>query len=151
MATTSSAGGGTSMGDAQMGTRGLSAGDWVRLQRLRQNRSYYASSQTTLANSVVGSNKDIAPVPPAQFDQHLNSSINVFSVVGTSKIRRTASNWIDFVASQTADYVLPSQAALHGTSIKNTRTTLCDCVSTTVITKTGRCMKCNLAQKMVLS
>lgn len=151
MATTSNAGGGTSMGNAQMGTRGLSAGDWVRLQRLRQNRAYYASSQTTLANSVVGSNKDIAPVPAAQIDQHLNGAINVFSVVGTSKIRRTASNWIDFVASQTADYVLPSQAALHGTSIKNTRTTLCDCVSTTVITKTGRCMKCNLAQKMVLS
>ena len=151
MATTSSAGGGTSMGDAQMGTRGLSAGDWVRLQRLRQNRSYYASSQTTLANSVVGSNKDIAPVPFAQFDQHLNGAVNVFSVVGTSKIRRTASNWIDFVASQTADYVLPSQASIDGTSIKNTRTTLCNCVSTTVITKTGACMKCTAAEKLVLS
>lgn len=142
MATTSSAGGGTSMGDAQMGTRGLSAGDWVRLQRLRQNRAYYVSSQTTFANSVVGSNKDIASAPAVQFDQHLTSSINVFSVVGTSKIRRTASNWIDFVASQTADYVLPSQASINATAIKNTQTRLCSCTATVVATKVGVCTGC---------
>jgi len=146
MATVSSAGGGSSMGDAQMGTRGLSAGDWVRLQRLRHNRAYYVNSQTTVANSVVGSNKDIAPAPAVQFDQHLNSAINVFSVVGTSKIRRTASNWIDFVASQTADYVLPSQAAINATSVRNTQTRLCSCTATTVATKVGPCTACGYSR-----
>ena len=31
----SSAGGGSSMGNASQGTRGLSAGDWTRIQRLK--------------------------------------------------------------------------------------------------------------------
>lgn len=142
MATTSSAGGGTSMGNAQMGTRGLSAGDWVRLQRLRQNRAYYVNSQTTFANSVVGSNKDIAPPAFPQVDQHLNSSINVFDVVGTSKIRRPASYWTDFVASQTADFVLPSQAAVNATAIQNIQTRLCSCTATVASTKIGVCSGC---------
>lgn len=146
MATVSNAGGGSSMGDAQMGTRGLSAGDWVRLQRLRHNRAYYVNSQTTVANSVVGSNKDIAAPPPGQFDQHLNGAVNVFSVVGSSKIRRTASNWIDFVASQTADYVLPSQAAINGTAIRNTQTRLCSCTATVVATKVGPCTACGYSR-----
>jgi hypothetical protein len=143
MATTSNAGGGTSMGNAQMGTRGLSAGDWVRLQRMRHNRTYLTTIRT---------NEDTIALPNPR-NIHPNASKGTLSLhgYGISKIRRPASSWTEYIASQTADYVLPSQAALHGTSIKNTRTTLCDCVSTTVITKTGRCMKCNLAQKMVLS
>ena len=132
MATVSNSGGGSSMGDAQQGTRGLSAGDWIRIQRLRQNRTY----ATTLA-----SNKDIAPTPFPQFSQeHLTSSLKV---VGTSKIRRPASSWIDYVASQTADFVLSSQSATTGTAVKNVDTRLCDCSPAIVSTKTGNCTKCN--------
>lgn len=134
MATVSNSGGGSSMGDAQQGTRGLSAGDWTRIQRLRQNRTY----ATTLA-----SNKDIAPTPFPQFSQHLSTAINVFDVIGTSKIRRPASSWTDYVASQTADFILSSQTATTGTAVKNTVTKLCDCSSTTLTTKTGNCTKCN--------
>jgi len=134
MATVSNSGGGSSMGDAQQGTRGLSAGDWTRIQRLRQNRTY----ATTLA-----SNKDIAPTPFPQFSQHLSTAINVFDVIGTSKIRRPASSWTDYVASQTADFILSSQTATTGTAVKNTVTKLCDCSSTTLSTKTGNCTKCN--------
>jgi hypothetical protein len=134
MATVSNSGGGSSMGDAQQGTRGLSAGDWTRIQRLRQNRTY----ATTLA-----SNKDISPTPFPQYSQHLSTAINVFDVIGTSKIRRPASSWTDYVASQTADFVLSSQTATTGTAVKNTVTRLCDCSSTTLSTKTGNCTKCN--------
>lgn len=134
MATVSNSGGGSSMGDAQQGTRGLSAGDWTRIQRLRQNRTY----ATTLA-----SNKDIAPTPFPQFSQHLSTAINVFDVIGTSKIRRPASSWTDYVASQTADFILSSQTATTGTAVKNTVTKLCDCSSTTLTTKRGNCTKCN--------
>jgi hypothetical protein len=134
MATVSNSGGGSSMGDAQQGTRGLSAGDWTRIQRLRQNRTY----ATTLA-----SNKDIAPTPFPQYSQHLSTGINVFDVIGTSKIRRPASSWTDYVASQTADFILSSQTATTGTAVKNVDTRLCDCSSTTLSTKTGNCTKCN--------
>jgi hypothetical protein len=149
MATTSSAGGGSSMANAQMGTRGLSAGDWVRLQRLRQSRTYAVSNQTTLANSVVGSNKDITSPPAAQMMYNQSGAINVFNVVGTSKIRRTASNWIDFVASQTADYVLPSQAKVNATSIQNTQTKLCSCTASAAITKIGVCTTCGYNRKRI--
>jgi hypothetical protein len=134
------------MGNAQVGTRGLSAGDWIRLQRLRGSRANGYSNSST--NGVLTAtspifNKDVIPPQSAQFEVHNNSAINVFPVVGTSKIRRTASNWTDYVASQTADYVLQSQAALNGTSVKRTLVKVCSCTSSTLNTKTGICTKCN--------
>lgn len=123
------------MSNAQRGTRGLSAGDWVRLKRLQGARTY----QTVNLNT----NKDIAPPQPNQFEVHNSSPISVYPVVGTSKIRRTASSWTDYRASQTADYVLLSQTATTGTSLTRTRVRLCDCTSTTLNTKVGVCTKCN--------
>lgn len=123
------------MSNAQRGTRGLSAGDWVRLKRLRGARTY---SSVNLAT-----NKDIAPTTVPQFDVSLNGAINVFRTVGTSKTRRTASNWIDYKASQVADYVLTSQTETTGTSVTNTLVKLCDCTTTTPSTKVGICTKCN--------
>jgi hypothetical protein len=137
MATVSSAGGGTSMGNAQMGTRGLSAGDWTRLQRLRgaRNNGYSGS------DAVLVTNEDIAPTafPQGRYSRSLLIRRNV----GTGRIRRPASNWTDYIASQTADFVLPSQKANNNTSITNTVTKLCDCTSTTATTKIGNCTKCN--------
>lgn len=146
MATVSSAGGGSSMGNAQVGTRGLSAGDWIRLQRLRGARANGYSNGSTNGVLTAGSpifNKDVVPPQSNQFDVHNNSAIMTFPVVGTSKIRRTSSNWIDYVASQNADYVLRSQAALNGISVKRTLTKLCSCTSSTLNTKTGICTRCN--------
>jgi hypothetical protein len=137
MATVSSAGGGTSMGNAQQGTRGLSAGDWIRLQRLRGARN----NGTTGSDAVLVTNKDIAPTTFPQLGY--NRSLMIRRSVGTSKIRRPASNWTDYVASQTADFVLSSQTATTGTSIKNTLTKLCNCTSSTLSTKVGNCTKCD--------
>ena len=146
MATVSNAGAGMSFSNAQQGTRGLSAGDWIRLQRLRgareNGRSYTSSS--VVVSGVLTTNKDIAPPQMIQQPIHnTNAAIKVYPVAGTSKIRRPASNWTDFVASQTADYVLSSQRNLHGTSVKNNRTKLCSCTTTTETTKPGICTKCN--------
>jgi hypothetical protein len=135
------------MSNAQQGTRGLSAGDWVRLKRLRGARSNgYSNSATSgvLTPSSSIYNKDI--VPP-QFPQqyYLGGAINVFSTTGTSKIRRTASNWTDYIASQTADYVLTSQAATTSPSVTNTVTKLCNCATPTYsVKKLGICTKCNV-------
>jgi hypothetical protein len=153
MATVSNAGAGMSFSNAQQGTRGMSASDWIRMKRLqgaRANGYTNASTNGVLSPFLNGSsnpnplfNKDIAPTNPPQFLVHNNSAINVFDVVGTSKIRRPASNWTDYIASQTADYVTSGQAANTGTSIKNTVTKLCSCSSTTLNTKRGICTKCN--------
>ena len=137
MASVSSAGGGTSMGNAQMGTRGLSAGDWTRLKRLRgaRNNGYTGS------DGVLVTNKDIAPTPFAQL--RYNRSLLIRKDIGTDRIRRPASNWTDYIASQTSDFVIPSQSATTGTSITNTLTKLCNCTSSALTTKTGNCTKCN--------
>ncbi len=134
------------MGNAQVGTRGLSAGDWIRLQRLRGARANGYSNGSTngvLTASSPNFNKDIVPPQSNQFEVHNTGAIKAFPVVGTSNIRRTASNWTDYVASQNADYVLRSQAAVNGTSVKRTLTKLCSCTTTVVDTKTGICTKCN--------
>lgn len=124
------------MSNAQQGTRGLSAGDWVRLKRLQGAKTYNSVNLTT--------NKDIAPTSAPSILIHNTGAINVFDVVGTSKIRRTASNWIDYIASQTADIVLTSQASTTSPSITNSVTRLCNCSAPTYsVKKTGQCMKCN--------
>lgn len=135
------------MSNVQQGTRGLSAGDWIRLKRLRGARSSgYSNSSTSgvLTPSSSIYNKDIAPPQSNQFEIHNSSPISVYPVVGTSKIRRTASSWTDYRASQTADYVLVSQTATTGTSLTRTLVKLCDCTSTTLGTKVGICTKCNV-------
>jgi hypothetical protein len=153
MATVSNAGAGMSFSNLQRGTRGMSAGDWVRMQRLRGARSNgYSNSSTSgvLSTYIPGSttpnpifNKDIAPQNAAQVIIHNRSPINVFDVVGTSKIRRPASNWTDYLASQTADYITYAQGAPNTTSVVRTQTKLCSCTSTVLNTKEGICSKCN--------
>ncbi len=125
------------MSNAQQGTRGLSAGDWVRLKRLQGARTYSSVNLST--------NKDIAPQPANQFEIHNSSPILVYPVVGTSKIRRTASNWTDYIASQTADFVLTSQSSTTSPSIRNTVTKLCNCATPSYsVKKLGICTKCNV-------
>lgn len=130
MATVSASGANFSNGS--QGTRGLSAGDWIRLQRLRGARTYYASQQTPLANSVVGSKVDITN-PVAMPQTVYSTPMLIKKDVGTSKIRRPASSWIDFKASQTADFVLQKQTATTGTSQTLTQTKLCSCTSASLV------------------
>lgn len=123
------------MGNAQMGTRGLSAADWTRLQRMRQAKAYMTTAST---------NEDIAGPTLPQIGY--GPSFLIGKTVGSSKIRRTASSYTEYIASQTADYMLPSQAAINGTSIKNTLTKLCSCTSTVVTTDVAGCNKCGAAR-----
>lgn len=118
------------MSNAQTQTRGLSAGDYTRLKRLRGAKSYVTANLTT--------NRDIAAPPAAQTPYTLSSLIK--PVVGTSRIRRTASNWTDYKASQTADIVTSASNGLNGNVL--TRTKLCDCTSATLNVKLANCTKC---------
>lgn len=121
------------MSNAQTQTRGLSAGDWVRLKRLIGARTYDSVNLDT--------DKDIDSTPYAQLPYHL--PIHSFKVVGTSKIRRTASAWTDYRASQTADYVLPNVIqATSPPTLANELTKICNCLSEPLSTKYAGCSKC---------
>lgn len=122
----------------QSGTRGLSAGDWIRLKRLQAPRGlvYY----TPGLNSP----------PPVEYNKDItNSTIRlepttgrrVHTEFGTSKIRRPASSWTDYIASQKADYVLEKQDS-ETKSRSLTSTKVCDCSTTDAIKHNGLCIKC---------
>lgn len=145
MATTSNAGSGMSFSNLQRGTRGMSASDWIRMKRLQGARSnaYSYTSGNVTAAGVLTTNKDIVPPQPNQDEIHNKSAINVFPVVGTSKIRRPASNWTDYIASQTADYITYAQGAVNTTSVVRTQNRLCGCTTSVLNTKTGICSNCN--------
>lgn len=120
------------MGNMQAGTRGLSAGDWTRLQRLRGAKTYVTTNLTT--------NKDISPTPSAQTVYTRSSLIK--ANIGTDRIRRPASMWTDYVASQSADFIL--KRANNGGGFVLTDTNLCNCSTTTVSVKTTGCSKCGV-------
>jgi hypothetical protein len=81
----------------QAGTRGLSAGDWIRLQRLRGSRNFQSDKDQDITN------------PSPVLLETTQGARRIFTEFGTSKIRRPASFWTDYRASQTADYVLEAQ------------------------------------------
>ena len=133
------------MSNAQAQTRGLSAGDWVRLKRLVGARTNgYSNSATdgVLTSSSPIFNKDIEPPTQPQLPYHL--PIHSYKVVGTSKIRRAASAWTDYRASQTADYVLPRvfQDVSPSTDANLGVTKLCDCSTEPLQVKQTQCTKC---------
>ena len=79
MATASRAGAGSSMGNMQTGTRGLSAGDWIRLQRIRGAKTY-ATVNLPLASRLYiisrDNNKQLIASPDAlklNLKRYLNS------------------------------------------------------------------------------
>ena len=131
MATASSARDGPSMGNASMGTRGLSAGDWVRLKRLNASKGYgvmtgNASSPNGNATSAIYPlNKDIAP-PEAGQQPYGPALLIPYQGAGTHKALRPASSWTDYIASQTADFITSGQTKLNSIEVTQTVNKVCD-------------------------
>jgi hypothetical protein len=123
------------MGNASMGTRGLSAGDWVRLKRLNASKGYgvmtrNASSPNGNATSAIFPlNKDIAP-PEAAQQAYNPALLNPYQAAGTHKALRPASSWTDYIASQTADFITSGQTyganSLSTPAITQTINKVCD-------------------------
>lgn len=86
--------------NVQAGTRGLSASDWVRLKRLRGSREFQNDKNGDVVN------------PRPTLIETTQGARRVFTEFGTSKIRRPASFWTEYRASQISDYVLESQSAI---------------------------------------
>lgn len=112
----------------QRGTRGLSAGDWVRLQRLRGSQNFQIDKPSDITNPSARSQPE--------------SGRRVYTEFGTSKIRRPASNWTEYKASQVVDYVVETtDTTLIAKSL--TIKKLCTCVTSSAIKDTGVCISCN--------
>lgn len=113
------------------GTRGLSAGDWIRLKRINGAKGYgvmtnnATSPNGTATSAIYPLNKDISPTNPEQ-RLYGKALLIPYDAAGTPKTLRTASNWTDYIASQKADYVTNAQTNVNAVGITQTVTEVCD-------------------------
>jgi hypothetical protein len=141
MATVSSAGSGSAMSNLNRGTRNMSASDWTRLKRLGGAKGYSAMVQGVTpgagdaSSTIYNRNKDIGVAPEGPQQPRNQSLLIPYEGAGTHRILRPASNWTDFVASQTADYIITDLAAVNTTSVIQMRNTVCNPNTTTTIQK----------------
>jgi hypothetical protein len=104
----------------------LSAGDWIRIQRLK-NAVPYGGSIDLVKNT------DLSSVVSPQSNPFVPPLLKS-RVVGSSKIRREASKWIDYVAARHTDYV---NIITQNSGRKLWRTQLCrDTCPNTAVLKT---------------
>lgn len=117
----------------QAGTRGLSAADWTRLQRLRGAKTY---ATDIAANTDV----NVATVPQTPH----SVPMLVPRHTGTSRIRRTNGSWLDYKASQVADYIVSNTTSLNTNARNLQLTRLCNCTTVSInVDRTG-CKKCGV-------
>jgi hypothetical protein len=140
MATASSAGAGSAMANLNRGPRNMSAGDWIRIQRLKASKGYalttmgIAPSGGDATAAIYPRNKDIAP--QEALEQPRSQALLIpYEAAGTSRILRPASEWTSFIGSQTADYITTGIGAVNTTSVVQTRNTICNPSVTTTIKK----------------
>ena len=120
----------------------MDASDWIRIKKLngaRGNIRFVEGVPSPVPFPTPY--RDIVNPPPRL---EAKSGRKVYTEFGTSKIRRPASNWTDYVASQKGDYVVESPATLCGTSKELTIHRVCyDCAAIgSAIKHNGLCSKC---------
>jgi hypothetical protein len=120
----------------------MSAADWTRMQRRRAGIRYVDEDTA---------GKIVAPVA---FPAILNVRTDLRDI-GTSKSRKTAGDWTNYVAGELEDYVLKSQGSgrVGETGENNDYTTqkvnrICSCTSVIRLPKQGICGKCSVAQRL---
>uniref|UniRef100_A0A6C0EQE6 Uncharacterized protein n=1 Tax=viral metagenome TaxID=1070528 RepID=A0A6C0EQE6_9ZZZZ len=124
----------------QRGTRGLSAGDITRLKRLTgaRNNLYYVYDRPSPPRVI--RDKDITnPAPRLEPE----SGRRVYTEIGGSKIRRPASGYTDFIAAQTADFVVETLAGSCGVSRDLRAYKICTCFyGVSAVKHNGLCRSC---------
>ena len=102
----------------------LSAGDWVRIQRLKQAVKYDA--QLDIINVV------------SPHSNPYNPETKISRVVGSSKTRKETSKWIDYKAARVQDFVTRTdgkQCSTCGTGSMATLNKLCGTCTSVIGTK----------------
>lgn len=128
--------------NVQRGPNRMDSSDWTRIKRLRGavgNMAYVFAP--------------ISPAPPRVFENTINPApmftpgIGRYPEFGVSRIRRPASLYTDYVASQNTSYVLQTPINSCGENGAKTLTAraICNCnyPNPNVIKHTGPCSKCN--------
>ena len=128
--------------DIQRGPRRMDASDWTRIKKLNGAKGnmlykFGTSSPPPVPNPY----KDVVNPSPRLEPE---GGRRVYTEFGTSKIRRPASNYTDFIASQRADFISETTNPSTGGKVL-TQTKICSC-STTINVMKGRygiCRKCS--------
>jgi hypothetical protein len=126
-------------------TMSMSAAGWTRIQRQKAGLNYGPMVMNT--SGAAPTNRDINPTPANQ--QPYGTALLIPANVGGSRIRRTASDYTNYVAGRFTDYYFKSQGSGRvgetGDNNAYTRfriTRLCNCTTTTMDSKTGLCASC---------
>jgi hypothetical protein len=128
--------------NVQRGTLKMDAGDWTRIKKLNGARGNmyvnYGAASPAPPPLLTGITN-----PPQVNCCAIKTSRHVYPEFGTSKIRRPASNYTDYKASQIVDYVLQSSSGTCGPGQSLNATRVCDCaISKSVISHNGLCVAC---------
>ena len=114
----------------------MSSADWIRLKRLKGGSQYTEQPGKDIVNV------SLKVTPPFPFPVRRD--------VGSSNTRRETSKWIDFVASQSADYILNKEAKSNILT-RTRKLVACNCSAEQLASKTARvstavkwtgCQKC---------
>jgi hypothetical protein len=92
---------------------------------------------------------DLAPTEANQVPRG-KALLIPYEAVGTTRILRPASKWIDFIAANRADFVTQSRS-INTNATTLSVTTLCNCTPTTLTTRTGLCKSCKVPKYSVTS
>jgi hypothetical protein len=125
----------------QRGPRRLDASDWVRMKRLNGAKGFmlpvvYAPVSPAPPPVLIGITN-----PPPRLETR-DGGRHVYTEFGTSKTRRPASIWIDYRASQVADYILEGPGTSCGTTKVLVSNKLCTCSTTNPVKHNGLCISC---------
>lgn len=134
----------------------MSAADYTRMLRRTGGMNYDVT--VGAGNTNFPKDKDVAP---EMFKQNpYGTALLIPASVGSSKIRRPASDWTNHLGARRADYVLKSQSGdgisanslnSGGTKLKLVQIAACRCgsnVPSITLPKYAGCNKCNIAQHL---
>jgi hypothetical protein len=122
-----------------------SAGDWTTF--LKRRAGVQHGKTVVFADGVAPTNRDINPVAPGQIPA--GTALLMPRDVGGSRIRRTASDYTNYVASRFAERTLNAQGTgREGENADNTgartefRIRVCNCTREAMSAKSVVCVKC---------
>lgn len=117
----------------------MDASDWTRIKKLNGARgNMYVVYGPTSPAPIPLLTGITNPNPRTEVE----TGRRVYTEFGTSKIRRPASHYTDYVASQTIDYVLETPAGSCGVGKALTINKVCTCDTRSAIKHNGLCRTC---------
>ena len=120
----------------------MDASDWTRIKKLNGARGNMYVVYGPVSPAPPPLLTGITNPPPRT---EVETGRRIYTEVGGSKIRRPASHFTDYVASQTADYVLESVNSANKVGKKLDHKWVCDCSRTKLDVlkgSNGVCINC---------